>query len=91
MNLHAVPNGEPRLYVGFRSSFQVIDIDGATAVEIPVDQTILDIKGTPVATVEMERGAVMLCFEDYGYPTKSNGDPWGKPVKWRTRILGARE
>lgn len=67
-----------------------MDIDGAMATELIVDESILEIKGIPIASISLDKCNVMLCFEEYGYPVKPNGDPAGKPIKWRTKIHGAR-
>lgn len=89
VNLHALPSGEPRLFAGFRRNFMSIDIDGGISTDIPIDESITKTAGAPVATVNLDKGNILLCFEDYGYPVKPNGDPAGRPLKWRTKITGA--
>lgn len=89
VNLHTTATGEPRLFVGLRRSFMSVDIDGGSSIDLPLDDSVTSATGAPVATVNLDRGNVMLCFEEFGYPIKPNGDPLGKPIKWRTKITGA--
>jgi len=80
---------QPRLYVSNKQGFQVIDLDGGTSTDVMVDQSIQAQKGAPINSLALQQGNVLLCFEEYGYPVKPNGDPAGKPIKWRSPITAS--
>ena len=86
MNLHENAEGEVRLHLGVKNGFQVIELDGGSASDIIVDESFILEKGLPVGTVSLEKGGVLLCFEEYGFPIHPTGEPAGKAVKWRARI-----
>jgi len=89
VGLHECASSEPRIIVGSGNGFLYFDPETEILNPYNLDHFGNVQKGKPIASLSLQGGNVLLCFEEIGLPITSTGEQALRAFQWRAPITHA--